>query len=134
VDSRGIVIAGEAVVEDVTGEGIEVDMEVIEAIEETTVVGEVAEGDLAAGAVIEDVDVDLHHIARCQEADLARKALHVVDVGVAVEDLDLVPDLNEATIDNHKVNGSQKRLLIEKKLYLNHILQILPCCTCLLDV
>merc|ERR1712061_224244 len=103
-------------------------------IEETTVVGGVAEGDLAAEAVIEDVDVDLHHIARCQEADLARKALHVVDVGVAVEDLDLVPDRNEATIDNHKVNGSQKRLLTEKKLYSNHILQILPCCTCLLDV
>merc|ERR1712186_51515 len=101
-------------------------------IEETTVVGEVAEGDLAAEAVIEDVDVDLHHIARCQEADLAQKALHVVEV--AVEDLDLVPDLNEATIDNHKVNGSQKRLLIVKKLYLDHIFQILPCCTCLMDV
>lgn len=64
--------------------------------------------DLVAGAVIEDVNVVLHHIDRCQEADLAPKALHVEDVVVEVQDLDLVQGLNEAIIDDHKVNGPQK--------------------------
>ena len=75
--------------------------------------------------MIEDADVDLLHIVPCPEADRALRVPHEGDV-VVVEDQDLAPDQNKVIIVSHKLNGPQPRFLMERKLYLKNIFQMLP--------
>jgi len=101
VVSPEIVIVEVAVAVGATEEEIEEDTEEIVEIDGT--IGEVVvvgEEDLEVEAVTEDVDVDLHLIVQCQEADHVPRVLHEEDV--VVEGHDLVPDQNNVTTKRHR--------------------------------
>jgi len=105
VASPEIATAAVAAVEDVTGEAIEVDTEGIVEIEGMIEEEEEAEGEegLVVEVVTEDVDVDLHLIVQCHEADHDPKVLQGGDaVAVVVQDQDLAPDPNKVTSNTQK--------------------------------
>ena len=80
---------------------------------------------LVVEAVIEDEDVDLLHTALCLEVGPALKVLLVEDV-VEEEDQDLAPDPNKVINIKQNMNGPLRRFQTTRKLFLNHMLQILP--------